>query len=45
MKGIQRLVPGMRSSIAKNIRMRAIPHLAFVQDRSFEKGDQVARLI
>jgi ribosome-binding factor A len=45
MKGILRLVPGMRSSIAKNIRMRAIPHLAIVQDRSFEKGDQVARLI
>lgn len=45
MKGILRLVPGMRSSIAKNIRMRAIPHLAIVQDRSFEKGDQVTRLI
>lgn len=45
MKAIKRLVPGMRSSIAKNIRMRVIPQLAFVQDHSFEKGDQVARLI
>ncbi len=45
MKAIKRMVPGMRSSIAKNIRMRVIPQLAFVQDLSFEKGDQVARLI
>jgi ribosome-binding factor A len=45
MKDIQKHAHGMRSSIAKHIRMRAIPHLAFVQDRSFEKADQVNRLI
>lgn len=45
MKEIKRLVPGMRSSIAKNIRMRAIPQLAFVQDHSFEKASDIDKLI
>lgn len=45
MKDIKRHVPGMRSSIAKHIRMRAIPQLAFVQDHSFEKASQVDKLI
>lgn len=45
LKDIKRMVPGMRSSIAKNIRMRAIPQLAFVQDHSFEKASEVDKLI
>lgn len=45
LKEIKRLVPGMRSSIAKNIRMRAIPQLTFVQDLSFEKAGEVNKLI
>lgn len=45
MKDIKRHAYGMRSSIAKHIRMRVIPQLAFVQDRSFEKGAEVEKLI
>lgn len=45
MKDIKRHAHGMRSSIAKHIRMRAIPQLAFVQDRSFERGAEVEKLI
>ena len=45
MKDIKRHAHGMRSSIAKHIRMRVIPQLAFVQDRSFEKGAEVEKLI
>jgi ribosome-binding factor A len=45
MKDIKRHVQGMRSSIAKHIRMRAIPQLAFVQDHSFEKGSSVDKLL
>jgi len=45
MKEIKRLVPGMRSSIAKHIRMRAIPQLTFVQDRSFERASEIDKLI
>ena len=45
MKDIKRHAHGMRSSIAKHIRMRVIPQLAFVQDHSFEKGAEVEKLI
>lgn len=40
---IKRHAHGMRSSIAKHIRMRAIPQLAFVQDLSYEKASEVER--
>lgn len=45
LKDIQRHIHGMRQSIAKHIRLRAIPQLTFIQDRSFEKGSQVERLL
>ncbi|MBL8033858.1 MAG: 30S ribosome-binding factor RbfA [Leptospiraceae bacterium] len=45
MKEIKRMIPGMRSSIAKHVRMQAIPQLVFVQDRSFEKGSQIDKLL
>jgi ribosome-binding factor A len=45
MKDIKRHAHGMRSSIAKHIRMRAIPQLAFIQDHSFEKASQIDKLI
>jgi len=45
LKDIQRHAYGMRSSIAKNIRMRAIPQLTFVQDKSFEKAGQIDKLL
>lgn len=45
MKDIKRHVHGMRQSIAKHIRMRTIPQLAFVQDHSFERGAHVEKLI
>jgi len=44
-KDIKRHVPGMRTSIAKHIRMRAIPQLAFVQDHSFEKAAETEKLL
>ena len=44
-KDIRRHVPGMRSSIAKHIRMRVVPQLAFVQDLSYEKASAVEKLI
>lgn len=45
MKDIQRHVRGMRSSIAKHVRMRVVPQLAFVQDKSFEKGAQIEKML
>jgi ribosome-binding factor A len=45
MKEIRRMIPGMRSSIAKHIRMQTIPRLVFVQDLSFEKGAQIEKLL
>jgi ribosome-binding factor A len=45
LKEIQRMIHGMRQSIAKNIRMRAIPQLSFVQDHSFERASEVDKLI
>ncbi|HRP69349.1 MAG TPA: ribosome-binding factor A [Turneriella sp.] len=45
MKEIKRMVPDMRTRIAKNIRMQAIPHLAIIQDHSFEKGSEIEKLL
>lgn len=45
LKDIKRHVRGMRSSIAKHIRMRAIPQLDIVQDTSFEKASEIDKLI
>lgn len=44
-KDIKRHAHGMRTSIAKHIRMRAIPQLAFVQDHSFEKAAETEKLL
>jgi ribosome-binding factor A len=45
MKDIRQKVPPLRTSIAKNIRMRAIPQIVIVQDTSFEKASEVDKLI
>lgn len=45
MADIRRHAHGMRSSIAKHIRMRAIPQLVFVQDHSYEKASEVEKLL
>lgn len=45
LKDIRNKVPALRSSIARNIRMRAIPQIAIVQDTSFEKASEVDKLM
>ncbi|GAB4432596.1 MAG: hypothetical protein OHK0011_15470 [Turneriella sp.] len=45
LKDIRQRVPALRTSIAKNIRMRAIPQIAVVQDTSFEKASEVDKLM
>ncbi|MBV6494157.1 MAG: Ribosome-binding factor A [Turneriella sp.] len=45
LKEIKRLVPEMRTRIAKNIRMQAIPQLTIIQDHSFEKATHIDKLI
>lgn len=45
LKDIRQKVPALRTSIAKNIRMRAIPQIVIVQDTSFEKASAVDKLI
>lgn len=41
MKDLKKQVPALRSSIARNIRMRAIPQIAIIQDTSFEKAAEI----
>ncbi|MFZ5629971.1 MAG: ribosome-binding factor A [Spirochaetota bacterium] len=45
LKDIRQKVPALRTSIAKNIRMRAIPQIVIVQDTSFEKASEVDKLM
>jgi len=45
LKDIRQKVPALRTSIAKNIRMRAIPQIVIVQDTSFEKACEVDKLM
>jgi ribosome-binding factor A len=45
LKEIRQKVPALRTSIARNIRMRAIPQMVIVQDTSFERASEVDKLI
>lgn len=45
LKDIRNKVPALRSSVARNIRMRAIPQIAIVQDTSFAKASEIDRLM
>ncbi len=45
LKDIRQKVPALRTSIAKNIRMRAIPQIVITPDASFEKTSEIDKLI
>jgi ribosome-binding factor A len=45
MKDIRHKVPALRTSIAKHIRMRSIPQIVIIQDKSFEKASEMDKLL
>ena len=45
LKGLQKMIPLIRSKIAKNIRMKKIPHIHFELDKSLEKVQKIEALL
>ncbi len=45
LRGLQKMIPLIRNRIAKNIRMKRIPHIHFELDESLEKAQKIEALL
>ncbi len=44
-RGLQSATPFFRRELARRVKLRLVPDLDFVFDRSFEQGDRIERLL
>ena len=44
-RGLHSAAPFLRHELARRVKLRLVPELDFVFDRSFEQGDRIERLI